>query len=155
MKTPPTTPPHWVANDWSDESLQPVKGWGRHVVAVCEALFATDDGPPPAERVQWVWTQIHDFSTRVGGMGVLAFRMSLFLLTWVAPLTIRALPPLRRLPVHKRIEALEQFERSAVGMSFYALKAMLCMMYFEHPDAAREIGFDGQARGTTEWVEPS
>ena len=67
-----------------------------HVIAVCEALFATHDGAPPYDRLHWVWTHIYDFSERVGGLGVFAFRLSLFFLTWVAPLFVLSLPPLQR-----------------------------------------------------------
>ena len=150
-----TPPDYWIANDWKRETLTPIRGWGKHVVAVCEALFATHEGPPPRDRLHWVWTHIHDFSVQVGGLGVFAFRLSLFFLTWVAPLFVFSLPPLRRLPVAKRIVALERFERSPLGMLFYALKAMLCMMYFEHPDAAKEVRFDGSSYRDYRWVEPS
>jgi len=89
----------------------------------------------------------------VGGLGVFALRLGLFSLTWVAPLFVFSLPPLRRLSVEKRIVALERFERSPLGVLFYALKAMLCMMYFEHPEAAHEVKFDGQGRRPYGWVE--
>lgn len=154
MTTKKSSPPnYWIATDWRNDTLQPVKGWGAHVIAVCEALFATREGSPPYDRLVWVWTHIYDFSERVGGLGVFAFRLSLFFLTWVAPLFVFSLPPLRRLSVERRIEALERFERSPLGITFYALKAMLCMMYFEHPDAAKEVRFDGQGRAPYQWVD--
>ena len=133
--------------------MVPIRGWGKHIVAVAEAMFTTHQGPPPADRIQWLWGELWDFSTRVGGLGVFALRMSLFFLTWVAPLYVLRLPPLRRLSVHRRIEAMERFERGFMGITFYALKAMLCMMYYEHPDAAQEAGFDGSSQRPHRWVE--
>ena len=30
-----------------------------------------------------------------------------------------------------------------LGIALFAVKAILSMLYYEHPDAAREMGFDG------------
>jgi len=50
---------------------------------------------------------------------------------------------LRALPLGDRSHALEKMESSRFALPLLAVKAMLCIIYYEHPDAAREIGFDG------------
>ncbi|MCA9515530.1 MAG: hypothetical protein KC635_11345, partial [Myxococcales bacterium] len=65
----------------------------------------------------------------------------------VAPWLAGRLGPLERLPVSERVAALERLERSPLGLSVFALKATLAILYFEHPDAAAEIGFDGRGLG--------
>ena len=38
---------------------------------------------------------------------------------------------------------LERFEKSGFAPALLAVKALLSVHYYEHPDAAREVGFDG------------
>ena len=52
---------------------------------------------------------------------------------------IFAFVPLRALPLERRTRALERFEASAIALPLFALKAIFCVLYYEHPDAAREI----------------
>jgi hypothetical protein len=33
-------------------------------------------------------------------------------------------------------------ERSALGLAVFGAKAILCIVYYEHPDAAGAVGFD-------------
>jgi hypothetical protein len=60
------------------------------------------------------------------------------------------LPPIRRLSFEDTERALERFERSPMGMMLFAVQTLVCIVYFEHPDAAAEIGFDGQCHQQTE-----
>ena len=64
--------------------------------------------------------------------------LSVWFLTWIAPLVVWRLGPLESLPVDLRVEALERIEGSALGFIALAPKAMLCLMWFEHPDTQRE-----------------
>ena len=50
---------------------------------------------------------------------------------------------LRSMPLELRIRVLDRMERSFAGALIVALKAALCIVYYEHPGAAAEIGFDG------------
>lgn len=88
--------------------------------------------------------QLYDVHERVGGMGLAAYRLSLFAFTWLAPLMIFRLPPFRRLTHEQQLRAMHRFENSLIAVALFALKAMLCMIYFEHPAAAAHMGFDGQ-----------
>lgn len=72
------------------------------------------------------------------------FAFALFCLTWLAPLWSFSLPTLGSLSLEKRAHALERWERSPFGMTLFAVKAILCILWFEHPDAAAHMGFDGR-----------
>ena len=61
----------------------------------------------------------------------------------VAPLLSRRFGTLASLSPTERVPALERFERSGLAPSLLAVKALLAVHYYEHPDAAREVGYDG------------
>jgi hypothetical protein len=115
----------------------------RAASRIAEALFHDGERPPPAERLAWMEADLADHVGRAGPRAVLVFRLLVFVTSWVAPLFTGALPPLARLPVERRVEVLARVERSPFSLAFLAVKALLCIVYYEHPDAAREMGFDG------------
>ncbi len=120
-----------------------VRACGR----IAEALFHDGIAPPPAERVAWLEGDVRDFLGRATGRARAMFRLCVFVVVWVGPLWALSLPPLTRLSVAGRIAVLERLERSPLGFAFFGAKALLCLMYYEHPDAARELGFDGHPAG--------
>ena len=65
------------------------------------------------------------------------------LVSRLAPLFIGRVVTLGALSLPDRIRALTRLEER-FGEPLLAVKAMLCLVYYEHPDAAREVGFDGQ-----------
>lgn len=115
----------------------------RTTRALAEALFATRDGAPPAERIDWLSEELDDFFARAGTKSRWLFLVSLFTVSVVAPLLVGRLSPLRSLPLDLRTRALEKMERGSFALPLLAVKAMLCVIYYEHPDAARAMGFDG------------
>lgn len=139
--TAPTN--RWLAPRSEIEVARELTGWRRNAAAVAEAFFTTDGTPPPAERVQWTALRLSDFCATVGGKAVFAFRLALFAVTWLAPVMSGKLPTLRRHDLQTRLQIIDRFERSPFGMAIFAVKAFLCMHYFEHPDVAEEIRFDG------------
>lgn len=106
--------------------------------AIAEALFATDAGAPDPERIAWVCADFRDFASRAAGRGRFVLVLSVWFLTWIAPLFVWRLGPLEALPIELRADALERVEASALGFAALAPKAMLCLMWFEHPDTQRE-----------------
>jgi hypothetical protein len=108
------------------------------VAAIAEALFANESGPPDPKRIAWVCADFADFVSRAQGRGRLVMLLSVWFLTWIAPFVVRRFGPLGDLPIDKRVDALERVEASSVGFIALAPKAMLCMMWFEHPDTQRE-----------------
>jgi len=67
------------------------------------------------------------------------FRLCLFLVTTLGPLLSLRIGFASR-PLEERTRLLERVEKSPLSTALLGLKAVLCMLYFEHPDAARSIG---------------
>ncbi|MGM0576240.1 MAG: hypothetical protein ACQEXJ_10970 [Myxococcota bacterium] len=139
-------PVHWVDHAPEVHSKEPDRAWLRAAYGLGQVFYERDEGPPPPERLRWLVWQVDDFMARVGGQTRLVFRLSLFLVTWIAPLLVFRPPTLHRLPKRLRYRALERYERSPLAPTLLAVKAALSILYYEHPDAAREIGVDGRAR---------
>lgn len=129
-----------------DEGLSP---WAKRAMrALVEAIFARrgegeDLMPPPAKRVDWVVGEMDDFLARVTGRSHAVVLLSLFVVSVVAPLFVRRLGTLASLPLEGRVEALHRLEESGLSPTLLAVKALASVHYYEHPDAAREVGFDG------------
>lgn len=115
----------------------------RALSAIAEALFSRGGTPPPRERLEWVALEAEDFLARAG----LRTRFVLSLLVWLvcvlSPLTVGRFARLPSLPLNERIVALAALERR-FGEPLLAVKAVLCLLYYEHPDGARDAGFDGE-----------
>jgi hypothetical protein len=107
---------------------------------VAEALFSVRGAPPPQERMAWLAAELDDFMARAAGAGRLQFAAASLLVTLLAPLRIGRLPGLGRLSLRDRVYALERFEETLAAPLLIALRAILCLLYYEHPDAAREVG---------------
>ncbi len=128
------------------EDGRPIVGPGfvRGLRSVAEAVFSTAEGPPPGERLDWLALELEDFLARAGAQTRLTLRLALFALSILAPLMVLRFTSLSRLPVTERARAIGRLEHSSLGAPVLAVKALLCVLYYEHPDAAEEIGFDGQ-----------
>ncbi len=116
----------------------------RALRIVAEAIFVTDEGPPPRERLDWLAVECEDFLARSGARTLWVLRLTLFALGVLAPLAIGRLTSLAKLPLSERTRAIGRLEDGPLGAPVVAIKAFLCVIYYEHPDAARQIGFDGQ-----------
>lgn len=106
-------------------------------MAIAEALFMTDV-PADRARVAWAVADFCDFSARAQGRGRLVFVLSVWVLTWLAPLFVFKLGPLETLDLDERAQALDRIERSPLGFAALGPKAILCMIWFEHPDTRKE-----------------
>ena len=111
---------------------------------MAEAIFFGPGGPPPAERLQWLVAEADDFLARAGARTRLLIRLSAWLVNRFAPWAIFRFRSLRRLPLDDRVAALTRLEQSPWSAPLLAIKALLSLLYYEHPEAAREVGFDGQ-----------
>jgi hypothetical protein len=114
----------------------------RRARLVAEAVFQRTDGPPPPDRLDWLMLELEDFLARSGAQTRVVFGLSVFVVTVLAPLSIGRLRSLGSLPLRERVRALGRLE-DRLGPPVLAVKALLCILYYEHPDAAREVGFDG------------
>lgn len=86
----------------------------------------------------------------IGGRGMFVFGFGLWAVTWLAPLWSFRLPSLGRHEMAVRRAIVERWERSPFGMSIFAVKAILSILYFEHAGAAEELGFDGAPMKVTD-----
>lgn len=120
----------------------------RRVRDVAEALFSTDEGPPLPARLDWMEKDLSDFFGNANWRAAFLFRTCLFTVTWLAPIILWRLPPIGRLAVGDRVEAIERFEHVPLAvLTVLAVKAILSLVYYEHPDSAQEIGWDQECMG--------
>ncbi|HEX4474141.1 MAG TPA: hypothetical protein VH142_03620 [Polyangiaceae bacterium] len=122
----------------------------RALMAIAEALFSRGGTPPPRERLEWVGREAEDFLARAGARTRILLSLLVSVVCVLAPLTIGRLARLHSLSCAERIRALGALERR-FAEPLIAVKALLCLLYYEHPDGAREAGFDGECalpRGT-------
>ncbi len=112
----------------------------RDARVFAEALFAGPQGPPPSERLDWLMAELEDFTAQAGAQARLLLRGGLMAASWLAPPLVGKVPPLARLSISDRCHALEKLERTPAGLPLLAVKAMLCILYYEHPDVLRETG---------------
>lgn len=117
-----------------------MKFWLIDARTVAEALFCGPEGPPPASRLDWLIDDIDDFIAQSGPRVRAIFAGGVFAATWLAPPLIGKLPPLARLSIPERCEALEKMEQTPLGLPLLGVKAMLSILYYEHPDALRDAG---------------
>lgn len=121
--------------------------------AVAETLFTTREGPPPRERLEWLVDDLDHFFAQAGKRARFAYRLCLLAVSVLAPLMVMRLPPFRRLSAETRTRALERMERSALGLAVFGAKAVLCILYYEHPAAARLIGYDASCLRSNDETE--
>lgn len=116
--------------------------------AFAEALFASGDAAPPAARMDRLMDDVLDFVRQAGVRSELVLALGVNLGTWAAPPLIGKLPPLERLSISERIDALTKLEHSPAGLPLLAAKAIFCIIYYEDPEVLREAGVIGaDARG--------
>lgn len=115
----------------------------RDAMAFGEALFArTLDQAPPADRMSWFIGDLDDFVAHLNLRARMLFRLCLFVVTWIAPIVLGRFSRLGSLTLSDRIEALEALERTPLSLALFGARAIVSLVYYEHPDAAREIGWD-------------
>ena len=115
----------------------------RTMQAIAEAIFASEAGPPPEARIRWLCSEMDDHLAHAGASARTFLRAATFAVAAAVPYFARRPLPIERLSLKARIRALERMEESFAVAPLLAVKAVLCILYYEHPDAAREAGFDG------------
>jgi len=120
----------------------------REVRAFAEAYFSRDEGPPDAERIEWLVDDFDDFVAHLGRRARGLVVACLLPLTHLAPTLIGRRGRFSQLPLALRIEALDRLEKSPAALSLFALKTIASLCYYEHPEAAAEIGWDRACRGS-------
>lgn len=122
----------------------------RQVRAFAEALFSreVDEAghpiPPPPERMDWFITDVDDFVAHLNLRARWLFLLCIYAVSVLAPLLAGRFGMLASLPLPARIHALEAFEQTPAALALFAARAIVSLVYYEHPDAAREIHWDRQ-----------
>lgn len=142
----------WVDPDANTRTYEDPIGWLKSLRAIAEVMFAGEDGLPSDPRMRWLCAETKKFVDGVGGKGALVFRLGLFATDWIAPLFVLKPPPLRRLHWVDRVIALKRYEASPLGLSLFAVKVFTGLIWFENPEVAERVGFDGGALDT--WSNP-
>lgn len=111
---------------------------------IARTLFDAGDGVREA-RLDWAISELRDVLGRVGSVTRFALRLSIAFLQ-LTPIFVLGRPArFTRLRPAERLLFLSRVEGSFFNILFVAVKLYLCMVYFEHPDAIRETGYDGDA----------
>ena len=119
----------------------PIRATAR---AFAEALFLTDEGVPPTDRVDWLLEELEDYLARSGIRAQLVFQASMTALLTLAPLSDGKPVPLTSLSPEARAHAIERFEATPLGLAVLGGKAMLCLIWYEHPEVRQDVGIDDQ-----------
>lgn len=126
----------------------------RTARAVAESVFSTPGREVPADRLDWVASEFEDIAAHAGARGRWLMRIVAFALSFLAPLFVGRLGHVANLPLPLRTLALARMEAGVAAPLVLALKVVLCTVYYEHPDAAREVGWTGWAPQTLTRVNP-
>ena len=153
MSAPPLSriPDPLVIDGYSVRAEQPgfTDAERRDARDFAEAFFSRDGSSPPADRLAWFVADMDDFLGHLAPRARRLWKTCLATVVRGAPLLVGHVGKLGELPIDRRIEALERFERSPFALALFAVKALTSLVYYEHPDAAAEIGWDRGCRGRT------
>jgi hypothetical protein len=116
--------------------------WLRRLGVIAEAVFASDHALLDSQRLRWLLAEIKDFTERAGPRARFVIVLSTLAVSVLAPLLSRRFCSLLKFAPRERIRALERLEASALCAPLIAVKALLAVIYYEHPDAQRDVGFD-------------
>lgn len=111
--------------------------------AFAEALFYTDAGAPDPERIDWLMDELDDFLACAGTRAQLVFQGAITALQTLAPLSDGKPVPLTMLKPEARAAAIEKFEETQLGLAVLGAKAMLCLIWYEHPEVRADVRIDG------------
>lgn len=112
-------------------------------VAIAEAVFSRSGSAPPAERLAWFRVEMEDFLANAGGNGRFFLSLTIWTVTLLAPLLAGRFGLLGSLALAERVRALSTLEHR-FAEPLLAVKAILCLIWYEQPEVLREVGFDRQ-----------
>jgi len=121
--------------------------------AVAATLFEADAASPvPKERLEFAMEELRAFAARVGLQTRLAFKAA-FVVMQLAPfLMLGKVQRFTRLSMIARRRCLKKLEASRFGLVVVLLKTILSFVYFEHPEALAETGYDAEGLLGPAWA---
>lgn len=135
-----TLPGYWVDHSALAPRSPPSQPWLVEAMAIAEALFETPAGPPPRQHLYWLAEQLADYTAKIGPRSRFVLRASLKALALLTPVVALKPMPITRLPLGSRAEALTWLEHSPASLAMFAVKVSLCILWYEHPEHARDAG---------------
>ncbi len=118
------------------------------VRALAEAMFSHGDGPP-AQRIDALVREVDDyvsFASRTLRFGLL---LMLEVVRFAPVLLLWRFATFESLALGDRVRVLEKMEQSRfvpLMVVFAAYKAILCLLFFEHPAEQRDVGYTTSRR---------
>lgn len=125
---------------------RPIVGRGllSRARVIAEGVFASEEGGPAGDRLDWLVLEIEDQLARGGPQIRLTLALGTLAVVLLAPLHVGRLRTLGSLTVAERVHALDAMESGPLASAVLAVKALLCVLWYEHPDSQAEVGFDGR-----------
>jgi len=123
----------------------PSAGTLRLMRAIAATVFDRGQGVPPV-RLDWMEEELRGFLGAAGLIPRMAVRFALLAVQWLPLLVIFRPRRFVSLPPAERMRYLVKMESHRLGlvcMPIMAVKIVLGSVYFEHPDAVGETGYDG------------
>lgn len=118
----------------------------REIESISEAFFSADTVPMDPKRLRWLTREYCDFMGRAQAKQRFLFSTAVTIIAYLAPLFIWKIGPFSALNFDDRVRALKVFERRKIGRLLIPVRAILCLMYYEHPDAAQTLGISTERR---------
>lgn len=100
-------------------------------------------GGVPRDRLAWAVAEADDFLAHAGPRTTLFFALAMLAVEWGPVLMSAGLGRMSRLTPERRRAYLERLDRSNLAILLALPKALLSLVYYEHPEALAETGYDG------------
>ena len=126
------------------------EGTLRRSMAIAEALFHSDAGPVDPARIAWLREEFKSFLGHSGPWARFLAGSCAVFTTTLGPLLSFQFRRFGSLPIDRRLRVLERLEASPFALVLLGIKTMLCILYYEQPGAASELGFDGLCKSGRE-----
>jgi hypothetical protein len=137
-----------TTRDWERTTFGP---FARRVIVGLTEAFFTDPDAPPDERAQaryeWVANDADGYVSNASGQMRFGFWFMLFVLEVLPLVVVGRFARCSSLPVPMRVRYLDRLDRSRVvvlALFVTAWKTLLTILYFEHPETASMLGYDGR-----------
>ncbi len=113
------------------------------LLALARGLYDRGQGVPEA-RAEWAVNDLASFVQHAGRRTAFLLALTTLVVEWCPLLFIGAFSRMSRLSSDGLARYLERFDRSRLSIVLILPKALLSLVYYEHPEAIRETGYDGQ-----------
>jgi hypothetical protein len=111
--------------------------------ALARGLYDRGEGIPDA-RLDWAVNDLASFLLHAGPRTSFLLALATLVVEWLPLFYIGRFSRMSRLRKDLLDRYLAKFDQSRLAILLVLPKALLSFVYYEHPDAIRETGYDGQ-----------